>query len=130
MIMEVWLPRYLAYGVPYDVFMASTPNKMRPYDLAQEAKLEQADYLAWLQGIYIRKAFSDIIGAAFSKNSSADKFSYFDKPILAEAIEDARLTPEERQQKELAKMLAAEEAWILHDRLNLNLPETEVGKEG
>ena len=128
--MEVWLPKYLSYGVPYDVFMASTPMKMKPYDLAYEMKLEQQDYLAWLQGIYIRKAFSDIIGAAFSKNSSGEKFAYFDKPILAEALEDARLTPEERQQKELAKMLASEEAWILHDRLNLNLPETEVGKEG
>lgn len=130
MIMEVWLPRYLSYGVPYEVFMKSNPKKMRPYDLAHEAKIEEEDYLAWLKGIYVRKAFSDVLGAAFSKNASPSKFAYFDKPILAEAIEDARLTPEQRQKKELAKMLAVEEEWIIHDRINLNLPETEVGKEG
>lgn len=128
--MEVWLPRYLSYGVPYEVFMASTPRKMRPYDIAQEIRLEQQDYMAWIQGIYFRKAVSDIVGAALSKHADASKFAYFGKPILAEALEDARLTPEERQQRELAKMLAVEEEWILHDRMNLNLPETEVGKEG
>lgn len=80
----------------------STPKELRPYDLAHEMSLRRSDEAMYMNYLYTLNAIS--CGIGFNKNAKP-----FDKPILAEHFENLHLTQEERDLKEIQKMIDDEE---------------------
>lgn len=69
MIMEIWLPKSIVYGIPEEKFWHMNPRRMEPYEKAQEMQDEKwkkrLEVEAWAHGMYVHRA----IGCAFSKPS-------------------------------------------------------------
>ncbi len=82
----------MSIGMSYGEFWegdAALPKFYREaYKIKQEREREQINFAAWLNGLYTAKAYSVVLGNAFSKKG-AQPLEYFDKPI--------DLTPEEKQ---------------------------------
>lgn len=70
----------------------------------------------FLLGQYIRYAVASVL----SENGEYPK-----EPLLKEYYEDLDLTEEERDNKELRKMLMYEEQWRMNDK-QLGLPEVNI----
>lgn len=67
MILKVWLPAALRYGIPYETFWNLNPRVMNIYQREYKRSLEERqqiiDYEAWLRGQYQIAS----IGAALSR---------------------------------------------------------------
>lgn len=95
----------------------SCPYDLEPYETAYKCKLEDLDLLFYYNGLYTLRA----IQLAFSKDNTIE---YFDKPISRAVDEEINMTQEERDMREIQKMLAAEEAWRVNDTLR-GLPKAQ-----
>lgn len=87
----------MAIGISEGEFWKLNIRKLRPYLLAENIKRERENYMLWLQGIYNMKAFSVVLGNAFSKKSGKPQ-EYFSKPI--------RITPYTKEEEEERKRQA------------------------
>lgn len=103
--------------------MDSCPKELEPYDKAHKQQLIEKDSLIHLWvGTYGVSALSVAISKCFSKNSNA---KYIENPILEEIIRNNELTQEELDNRELQRMILAEEQWIKND-LRRGLAETII----
>lgn len=86
----------------------SCPHELEPYRLAHEIKLQEQDTLAWISGMYFKRALEVVLGGALgSKN-----IEYMSESIMAEMNKYAGMTQEEIDEIEIRKMIANEEKWI------------------
>lgn len=96
----------------------SCPYDLEPYEAAYKRRLEDLDLLFYYNGLYTLRA----IQVAFSKENNP--LEYFEKPITKVIDEEINMTQEERDMREIRKMLAAEEAWRVNDTLR-GLPKAQ-----
>lgn len=106
-ILKVWLPAALRYGIPYETFWDLNPRIMNIYQESYKKSLEEKqkviDYEAWLHGQYQIAS----IGAALSK-----KCKYPDKPV---------------SMKQEEKSLSDEEQFLLWvDEFNRRFDESDI----
>lgn len=97
----------MSIGMSYDDFWegdAALPKFYREaFQLKQERELKQTNFSAWLNGLYAAKAYSVVLGNAFSKKD-AQPLEYFDKPIEL-APEKEEPAPDEREQAQLRMLV-------------------------
>ena len=113
----------MAIGVPYDLFWHLTPKKLESFEKAYKLKREIEDENNRYLGLYFGRAVSVALDTAFNGKNAKSK--YFDEPILQTFGKDDGLTQEERDKKELEKMLRYEEQWAINDKMK-GLPETKI----
>lgn len=99
----------MSIGISKSEVFDSCPVDLEPYEEAHLLRLEREDTENYRQGLYMMRA----IQAALSPK----KVKYFEEPILKQAIEDSRLTEEQKIERELRQMIANEEAWLRNDKL-------------
>lgn len=99
------------------------PHIIRCIQKGYNEKLKQQDYLAWVFGNYTLSAV--LVGTEHVLSGKQAKSKYIEKPVLKEALEDSLLTPEEIEEREMQKEIAAMEKWIENDR-RIGLPETTL----
>lgn len=123
MFEKTWLPQALAIGVSYDEFWSMNPHIINLLMEGHKLKMRMEDEQMWMFGIYIQSAVS----VAIEKNLAGKKAKqkYIDKPIMQEVCEDDGLTQEEIDEREINKMILAEEQWIASARMK-GLPETVI----
>ncbi len=79
----------MSYGEFWEGDVALPKFYREAYKLKQERERNQANFTAWLNGLYTAKAYAVVLGNAFA-DKNAEPLEYFDKPIP--------LTPEEQPQ--------------------------------
>lgn len=123
MFEKTWLPQALAIGVTYDEFWKMNPHIINILLEGHKLKMRMQDEQMWMFGIYIQSAVS----VAIEKNLAGKKAKqkYIDKPIMQNIDEDDGLTQEEIDERELKKMILAEEQWIMAAKMK-GLPETVI----
>ena len=121
------LPDALSIGVSYELFWHLNPKKLQPFFKAFELKEIREDQKMWAWwGSYGLSAFQTVIShmsAGLSGKRSDAK--YIDKPIMQKIRENNGEMTEEEIQRELNKMLLAEEMWIKNDKKR-GLPQTVI----
>lgn len=78
------LPYYLAIGMPYDLFWNGEPELTKVYRKAHEFRTEQRNQEMWVQGIYVLRAFQNVIekfGQAMSGKSGGKVTEYPQEPL-------------------------------------------------
>ena len=108
------------------MFWHLNPKKLTPFFEAYKRQCKRRDEEAYMQGFYNLNAFQVALshfGAGLTGKKSDAK--YLEAPIMVKAIEEAGMTQDELDERELEKMLLAEEAWAINDRLR-GLPETTI----
>ena len=113
----------MSMGVDKDLVDISTPNELQPYETAYKMRLEDIDTLNFYNGLYTLRALNMALDSALGGGKSHIK--YFEQPIIQEANKYSLLTQEEKDEIELRKMLANEEAWIARYKMS-GLPATKV----
>ena len=98
--------------------MESNPKELNPYDLAHQKRIKEQDALmhAWW-GKYGLSAVSVAVEHCLAGRKA--KLSYIETPILSnieQEIKDNFLSQEELDNRELQKMIFAEEMWIKNDK--------------
>lgn len=123
MFEKTWLPQALAIGVTYDEFWKMNPHIINILLEGHKLKMRMQDEQMWMFGIYIQSAAS----VAIEKNLAGKKAKqkYIDKPIMQNIDEDDGFTQEEIDERELKKMILAEEQWIMAAKMK-GLPETVI----
>lgn len=90
--------------------MHSTPKVLRAYDKAHIIKRQMEDESAWhILGNYGLSALTVAIEHCLSGKKAKSK--YIEQPVLAKINADEGLTQEEIDERELKKILLAEEQW-------------------
>ena len=118
------MPKALAVGVSYETFKHLNPTKLIPFFKAYKQKEIMEDERAWrIWGNYGISALIFAIEHCLSGKKA--KSEYIKEPIMAKAFENDGLTQEEIDEKEMQKMLFAEEMWIKNSRKK-GLPETII----
>lgn len=66
MLYAEWLPYCLAIGIPYEQFGNMNPRKIKPfakaYQIQDEKRLEENNFIAYIQGLYILEAVASCLG--------------------------------------------------------------------
>ena len=104
------------------MFWHLNPKKLIPFKDAHKRKIKEKDLLmySWF-GNYGISALTVAIEHCFSKNAKSE---YLKSAIMSD-MEDDKLTQEEIDERELRKMLFAEEMWIKQQNKK-RLPETVI----
>lgn len=87
----------------------SCPSDLEPYILAFKQEEKLIDHHNWMLGLYIQNATYVAIEHALQGNKA--KSEYIKEAMLSKIDEDDGLSQEEIDNKELRKMLFAEEQW-------------------
>lgn len=106
------LPYALYIGISVEDFWKANPRIMSAYMKANDMKIKEQDRMNWYLGQYITVA----IGSCFGKN-----VKYPEEPFL----NDLGLSQEEIDDREIKKMIQAEEAWISLEKRK-GLAETKI----
>ena len=122
-IRPYWLMVTKGYGLTIDDIDWSCPAELEPYNKAHAMEKKEQDEQLWSMGIYVESAVRTAIDRSFNVKKATSK--YIEKPILQTLCADDGLTQEERDEKELKKMLLYEEQWAINDRMR-GLPETKI----
>lgn len=118
-----WFPRANAIGISWKEFWTMNPHIIKCLMKGHNEKIKEQDYLSWIFGQYTLSAVS--VAVEHILNGKKAKSKYFEKPLLAEVIEDSMLTQEEIDERAMKKELLAMEQWIANDRRR-GLPETKI----
>ena len=119
------MPYALLIGMSASEFWQSNPHTMKPYTKSYMLRKEQNDNGMWIMGQYILSAVSVSLEHCLSGKKARSK--YLEQPILKDYFQNQDLTQEERDRKELEKMLSAERQWQARYKTQ-GLPETVKGK--
>ena len=111
------------YGLSVDDIDWSCPAELEPYNKAHSMEQKEQDEQLWSMGIYVESDVRTEIDRSFHGKKATSK--YIEKPILQTLCADDGRTQEERDEKELKKMLLYEEQWAINDRMR-GLPETKI----
>ena len=95
-------PYYLSIGMTYDQYWEGDSWLVKDYRKAHELRREEANWQAWLQGMYIYEAISDIAPVLhpFAKKGTRAR-RYSDKPYEFKKPEKktAKVPDEDREAK-------------------------------
>ena len=111
------------YGLTPEDINWSCPTDLEPYSRAYTLETKQKDEMMWFMGIYVQNAVSVAIERNFAGKKAKSK--YLEKPIMHELESDVGLTQEEIDERELRKMLFAEQQWQVAHSMS-NLPKTII----
>ena len=107
-------PFYLSIGMTYEQYWDGDSWLVKDYRKAFELRREEANWRAWLQGMYIYEAIADIapILHPFAKKGTrarkyADKPYEFKKPEKKSTVPDQDKEAKAKSDKIMAKMIAA-----------------------
>lgn len=117
------MPHYLSIGVNKNDFFHSTPKILSAYDKAFERQIVCRDAEMWRNGQYTLSAV--LVAVEHCLGGKKAKSEYMKEPILKEVSEKIELTQEEIDNRELQRMILAEEQWIKNDKKR-GLPETVI----
>lgn len=103
-------PHYLAMGMTYEQFWEQDCMLVVPYRKAYKIRMEQENYLAWLQGMYIYEALCDVspLMHAFAPRGTRAA-PYSSKPYEPEkkkTIEETNLQKEDNAVNFMTKLTA------------------------
>lgn len=118
-----WFPRLNAIGVSWEEFWNLNPHIANLLLIGHRERMHMQDEQMWFMGMYMKSAVETAIEHVFAGKKASSK--YIEEPILKTLGEDDGLTQEERDEKELRKMLLYEEQWAMNDRMR-GLPETKI----
>lgn len=98
-------PYYIAFGMSYSEFWDGDVEIAKMYRIAHEAKMDEANHLAWLQGMYVYNAVGALapILRSFSKGKAQpypkEPYGASERSIglTEEQKEDARHKKEDQQ---------------------------------
>lgn len=122
------MPHYLKIGVTWERFMDSCPKELDSYDIAYKLKMQEQDHLMHLWwGTYGLSAVSVAVEHCLAGKKAKSK--YVQDAVMDELLENYGLTQEEIDNKELQKMLLAEQQWQMQAKIK-SLPETVMKKGG
>lgn len=108
--------------------MDSCPKELDSYDIAYKLKMQEQDNLMHLWwGTYGLSAMSVAIEHCLAGKKAKSK--YVKDAVMDELLENYGLTQEEIDNKELQKMLLAEQQWQMQAKMK-SLPETIIKKGG
>lgn len=97
------------YGFSVDDIDWSCPSDLEPYELAFKQSEKLIDHHNWMLGKYIEMATGVAIDHCFNGKKASSE--YFKEAFLSKIDEDDGLSQEELDNRELRKMLFAEEQW-------------------
>ena len=117
------MPHYLSLGVTKNEFFHSTPKILGAYDKAFEKKIVYRDAEMWRNGQYTMSAV--LVAVEHCLSGKKAKSEYVKEPLLTKASEEIELTQEEIENREIQRMILAEEQWIKNDKRR-GLPETII----
>lgn len=116
------MPHALVLGMTKQEFMKSKPCELVAYTIADKIKQKRRDEELWRMGIYVKNALDCTVCNLFrSKNSKPHQ--YPKEPMLF--ANDENLTQEEIDNRELRKMILAEDMWAKQHKKK-GLPETVI----
>lgn len=108
MVEKTWLVQALSIGISYNDFWGMNPHIIKIYIDAYKTKLEEHNFLMYLQGIYVRDALLSTVGNMFKGKGTKD-FEYPKEPYSLNSEEtdnsNKELTEEEKDLQ--VKMLFA-----------------------
>lgn len=111
------------YGLTPEDINWSCPADLEPYSRAYTLETKQKDEMMWFMGVYVQSAVSVAIERNLAGKKAKSK--YLEKPIMQDIEDDTGLTQEEIDERELRKMILAEEQWIAVAKMK-GLPETVI----
>ena len=111
----------MSIGVSKNEFFHSTPKILSAYDKAFEKKIVYRDAELWRNGQYTFSAV--FVAVEHGLSGKKAKSEYIKEPILKAMSEQIEYTQEELDNREIQRMILAEEQWIKNDRRR-GLPET------
>ena len=96
-IFDKAFPAYLAIGMTYDQFWHGAPGLVEYYRKAHQFQLEEQNFMAYIQGIYVRDAIAEFVEFyGFSKNPKPlNKYPKQPYPITSTAKEKKEVDKEE-----------------------------------
>ena len=118
------MPDALTIGIPYELFWHLNPKKLKPFQLAYKKRQQELDaqmHMWW--GNYGISALIYAIEHCLAGNKA--KSQYVKESILSKLLENDGLTQEEIDNREIQKMILAEEMWIKND-IKRGLKETII----
>ena len=122
-ILPYWLLVTKGYGLTPEDINWSCPADLEPYSRTYTLETKQKDEMMWFMGIYVQNAVSVAIERNFAGKKVKSK--YLEKPIMQDIEDNTGLTQEEIDERELRKMLFAEQQWqVMHNMSNL--PKTVI----
>lgn len=110
------------YGLTLKDIENSSPREMKPYEDAFTLSQKLIDRASWSMGLYVKSAVSVAIDGAF--NGKKAKSEYVEKPVLEKYFDEMTLTQEEKDNRELQKMLAYEKQRMAIDKAKGLKPPT------
>ena len=111
------LPVAMAYGLSIVEFWGSNPHILKIYTRAYEEKRKILDEQMWAQGQYVYAATYAAVGQWFGDANSKRLAKYPDRPFMWPQRTQDEIDDEEAD-RELRRMIAAEEAWIRVEKRN------------
>ena len=111
----------MSIGVSKNEFFHSTPKILSAYDKAFEKKIVYRDAELWRNGQYTFSAV--FVAVEHCLDGKKAKSEYIKEPILKAMSDQIEYTQEELDNREIQRMILAEEQWIKNDRRR-GLPET------
>ena len=113
----------MSIGVRKNEFFHSTPKILSAYDKAFEKQIVFRDAELWRNGQY---TFSAVyVAVEHCLGGKKAKSEYIKEPLLKELSDKIEYTQEELDNREIQKMILAEEQWIKNDKRR-GLPETLI----
>ena len=90
-------PAYLAIGMTYDQYWRGEPELVEYYRKAHKFQLEEQNFMAYMQGIYVRDAIAEFVEFyGFTKNPKPlNKYPKKPYPITEDAKEKQTVNKEE-----------------------------------
>lgn len=122
-------PHYLAMGMTWEQFWEQDSSLVKDYREAQQLRMDQINYTAWLNGLYVYEALCNAspLFRSFSR-SGTRAGPYPEKPHEFERKE--HLTPEqENDRKEKAGMAAMEAIAAKFNQSFFQRQKTEEAKK-
>ena len=94
------------YGLTIKDIENSCPREMQPYEDAFVQSQKLLDRTSWQMGLYVNNAVTVAIDHVL--NGEKAKSEYMNKPIIEQYFEELTLTQEEKDNREIQKMLGYE----------------------
>lgn len=96
-IFEEVCPYYLAIGMTLDEFWNGSPHLVKYYRQSHKLQMEQANQIAWIQGLYFKAALDSTLGTMFKRKGSKNV------PYLEQPLEIFPKTQEEKEKEAIAE---------------------------
>lgn len=113
----------MAMGVSYEIFWHLTPHKLKAFTKTHELRRKIQDEEMWIMGQYVLSAVSTAVEHCLAGRKA--KSQYLSAPILKEFMDESGLSQEEKDRREIERMIAQEDLSIRRLK-EKGLPETEM----